>query len=312
MALTRRTRERWFTRGVDAFHRAAPSAPEAYVCPLCARGFGQDALDDGTLTVEHAPPEALGGRPICLTCKDCNSTAGHTVDAHMQRRETAFDFVAGTMAEPQPARFKVGATTVNVDYYSGPAGILVLGDPRRNHPQTQARFEAELESRVQTGKTDDLSFTITPLKIGHKAQLARVGWLRSAYLVAFAALGYRYIFQSRLEAVRRQLRAPTEEIIETFSVVLPKAKRDERRFIFVQTPSHLRGLLLQTGRRVVFLPWLDDGLYEALAEDSRKRAEFHAHIHGDFLPWPTEPRHLIDFDLFPDIRITPKPATPTT
>jgi hypothetical protein len=306
MSASSRIRERWFTRGVDAFRRAAPSAPEAYACPLCARGFGRDALDDGTVTVEHAPPESLGGRPICLTCKDCNSTAGHTVDAHMWRRETSFDFAGGTMDEPQPARFQIGETTANVDYYFGPAGILVMGDPKRNHPETQARFQAELEDRVGTGHASGLSFTVTPLKIGHKVQLDMVGWLRSAYLVAFAALGYRYIFQRRLEIVRRQLQSPEETVIECFGAILPKAKRDERRFIFVEKPSHLRGLMLQMGRRVVFLPWIDDGLYEAIRDEKKSRdGKFDEQVRGDFLPWPKEPMHLIDFDRLPGITMTP-------
>jgi hypothetical protein len=305
MPVSNRMRERWFTRGVDAFRRAAPSAPEAYPCPLCARGFGRAALDDGTLTIEHAPPEALGGRPICLTCKDCNRTAGHTVDAQMRRRETSFDFAAGTMEKPHPARFQIGETSVNVDFYFGPAGIMVIGDPKRNHPAAQASFQAEFESRVGPGRTDDFSFTVTPLKIGHKAQLDLVGWLRSAYLVAFAALGYRYIFQSRLEVVRRQLRAPEETIIEDFSVVLPKAKRDERRFIFVEKPAHLRGLFLQMGRRVIFLPWLDDGLYESLREERKRDTRFQFDVGGYSLPWPREPRHLIDFDQIPGLKITP-------
>jgi hypothetical protein len=223
----------------------------------------------------------------------------------MRRRETSFDVAAGTMEKPQPARFQVGDATVNLDYYFGEGGFLIIGDPKRNHPESQARFEEELRKRLEAAPNGDLSFTVTPLKIGHEAQLDRVGWLRSAYLVAFAALGYRYIFSRRLEIVRRQLRAPGDAIIDCFSVVLPQAKKDERRFIFVEKPAHLRSLLLQMGRRLVFLPWLDDGLYEALSEDQKKGGDFLAQIHGDFLPWPKEPRHLIDFDLFPGIKITP-------
>lgn len=224
----------------------------------------------------------------------------------MRRRETSFDYAAGTMEKPLPARFQIGETSVNVDYYFGPAGIMVLGDPARNHPKTQAQFEAEFESRVRTGSTADLSFTVTPLKIDHKAQLDLVGWLRSAYLIAFAALGYRYIFQKRLELVRRQLKAPEESIIECFSVILPKAKREDRQFIFVEEPSHLRGLLLQMGRRVIFLPWLDDGLYEALNDDKKRDVRFQSQVHGVSLPWPKEPIHLLDFDQLPGIKVTPK------
>ena len=78
----------WFDRGVAAFQRDTPAAPACYVCALCVRGFGGDALDEGQVAIEHAPPEAVGGKPVCLTCTDCNNNAGRTVDAHMARRET--------------------------------------------------------------------------------------------------------------------------------------------------------------------------------------------------------------------------------
>lgn len=294
-------REQWFHRGVEAFQRAAPGAPEAYPCPLCARGFSREALDDRTLTIEHAPPESLGGRPVCLTCKECNSSAGHTVDAHMQRRERAFDFLAGTMDQPLPARFKVGGLCVNVDYYNGPGGVLVTGDPKRNAPEAQARFEAAFEHAARTGSTADLRFDVTPLKIGHHQRLSSVGWLRSAFLVAFAALGYRYIFQRRLDPVRRQLRSPEETVIGCFSVIVPRAKAEERQFFFVEEPSHLRGLLLQMGRALVFLPWLHDGLYETMRDTQTPDREFQAQIHGKTLPWPKEPLHLLDYDRLPGI-----------
>jgi len=297
------TRECWFERGVEAFQRIAPKAPSVYVCPLCAQCFDRDALENRTLTIEHAPPEALGGRPVCLTCKPCNSSAGHTVDAHMVRREALIDFVTGTMDKPASARFEVGNASVNVDYYNGPAGVLVIGDPKRNSPEAQDRVAKAFEGAHQSGRAQTLSFKVTPSRLGYDARLHVAGALRSAYLIAFAALGYTYIFQRRLERVRRQLRAPDDVVIDCFSVTLPKARPDARRFVFVQDPAHLASILIQMGRQLVFLPWLDDELYSALKQGRERGGEFDVKIHGDQLPWPQEPMHLIDFGRIPGIKI---------
>lgn len=90
--------ERWFDRGADSFARLAPKAPaRIYVCPLCGNGYSREAIAEKVITIEHVPPEALGGKPLCLTCRDCNNNAGRGVDAHMHRRETVWAMMRGTM-----------------------------------------------------------------------------------------------------------------------------------------------------------------------------------------------------------------------
>ena len=52
-------------------------------CPICLEPFTEAGVLDGSaVTLEHVPPppRALGGRPICLTCKECNAGAGHGID----------------------------------------------------------------------------------------------------------------------------------------------------------------------------------------------------------------------------------------
>ena len=50
-------------------------------CPICLERFTEaEALDGRTVTLEHVPPKALGGKPMCLTCTSCNVGAGHGVD----------------------------------------------------------------------------------------------------------------------------------------------------------------------------------------------------------------------------------------
>jgi len=308
VAQTRRYPHRWFDRGRDAFQRLAPKAPAVYACPLCARGFFRSAVVKRTLTIEHAPPESLGGRPICLTCTYCNNTAGHTVDVHMRRRETVTDFVLGTMTESRPARFQVHGASMAASYYNGPGGVFVKGVPKANRPSAPEEVRAEMHRPVPAAH-GPLTFHVTLTQDAYDHRLANLGWLRSAFLVAFSAFGYCYAFHRSLEPVRRQLAARDAPILDHFAVLLPKAPKDERRLLIVTAPEDLCSIAVQMGRHLVFLPapWEPDGLYEKLAARSEDAARHRGHrfdANLDFkqVPWPQEPMHLLDLDLLPGYR----------
>jgi hypothetical protein len=298
----------WFDRGRDAFQKLAPAAPPVYPCPLCGLGFPRSAVDLGILTVEHAPLESLGGRPVCLTCQDCNSTAGHTVDVHMRRRETVIDSFLGTMTESRPARFKVGDASMEVRYCNGPAGGLVEVVPKANRPSAPEEVQATMR-RLGAEAPGQFTFGITLTKDGYDQHLANVGWLRSAYLVAFAAFGYSYAFHSYLGPVRRQLVERDTTTLDHYAVVLPKASTDERRLMIVTAPAELRSVAVQMGRHLVFLPapWEPDGFYEKLAAKSEEAARqrehrFEERVDCTSVPWPQEPMHLLDLDQLPGYR----------
>jgi hypothetical protein len=58
-------------------------------------------------TVEHVPPDSVGGRPLILTCQRCNGTAGTTVDWHWSNFTDVEGFMTGSLPEP---------VTVNLTY----------------------------------------------------------------------------------------------------------------------------------------------------------------------------------------------------
>ena len=82
-----------FERGVEAFEKITGKSYGLYVCPICAKGYDRHQLEAGTLTLEHVPPKSLGGKGIVLTCKNCNSTAGHSVDAALANRREQNDCI---------------------------------------------------------------------------------------------------------------------------------------------------------------------------------------------------------------------------
>ena len=88
-------RKRWFDLGADALERLRPERPRSYACPLCGSLFPPEALDRDALSVEHVPPQALGGRPLVLLCRQCNNRTGARIDAHAVEQAQLLDFAQG-------------------------------------------------------------------------------------------------------------------------------------------------------------------------------------------------------------------------
>jgi len=285
----------WFDRGVEALSRVLPACPPYYVCPLCLRGFTRQHLDTGKLTREHAPPRALGGQVIALTCHKCNTRAGTQVDREMLACERLIDFAQGAMTAPFRAKLLTEAATVNVDAMHGPEGFKIIGLPQYNNPVATRASEAEW-NRLKDHGAEGFKFTLRVS--GGRDRHAQVGWLRAAYLVAFAAFGYRYIFRSPLKPVRDQLADPAAEILPMWEFLIPDAAPTERRLIAVKRPASLKSLAVQMGRHLIFLPHPPDMLlYTRLG---RRRARSGGEvaritISGTQFSWPREPQHVLDF-----------------
>jgi len=59
-----------------------PDENDIFVCPLCFRYFTRTEVlnqndDEGSVTIEHIPPKALGGKKRTLTSVECNNEAGY-------------------------------------------------------------------------------------------------------------------------------------------------------------------------------------------------------------------------------------------
>lgn len=261
-------RQAWFEAGVGdlaaTFGSLTTSAgapiPPAYACPLCAvteadgrarmRLFTADML--GTLlSVEDVPPRHSGGRPLALTCRACNSTAGHSIDAVADRVERSLRTLAGQ--EPARGRLHIGDHEVPAKIEMNAAGenrITMLGGA----PTTLSRFEAYFDGLTRaTGGIDPfrLSFQLTD----PNDKRAKVSWLKSAYLALFALLGYRYAMHPFLGPVRQQIQEPKQEYLDAFSFRLPLALPfSECRVFRISKPELPACWGVQMGPILVFLP----------------------------------------------------------
>ena len=256
-----------------------------YVCPLCIRGIDRQSLSK--LTREDAPPKSLRGRRLALTCKDCNSGAGSDLDSHMVAED---NFQRGWASRPLLSKIAIGDVTANVELSVERPEIRVANFCRRNSRATSDALARELDTI--SGKEFDLI-----IRLDHDARLAQIGWLRSAYVIAFAALGYSYMLQPALDIVRHQFQDPDCKLLENFYGASGDDSPETQRMGWTRDlDGELDVIVVQMGTRVVFLPGLgrpEVDIYASLAKVP-KATQLSWTLTE--IPWPTRPMHALDFE----------------
>lgn len=289
-----RLRRSLFQQGVRAVQPLLPDNRELYVCPLCLKGFGPKALEAGFLTIEDVPPRHAGGRPMVLTCRECNNWSGAELDHHSQAMEAIFGFAKGELDGEVPVRVSIGATSVRANLSAVGRDVRVVVVPEANDPLDNAALKRLMGDMVEFGGWDGNEFGVE-FEQRFQYRSALISWLRAGYLAAFAALGYRYIGRESLKVVREQIRAPNFDIINFFSSTSVDAPSDERGILLIEDPATLRSVSVRMGRYMVFLPTLDadEHFYARLETEAKTLGRIHA-ASGKTIPWPNRPKFLLD------------------
>ena len=296
MTATMKKKRRFFDQGVQAISRLKGAQEGCYVCPICEKTFSVSALESCVLTLEHVPQKFRRGRPIILTCKDCNSVAGHKLDSEVFNREELRKFssalVGGIDQYDGLVKFQGGGETVNaIVTISGGLNRLEL-PKKHNDPNAAGQLNSYFERLAREGKGDGEEFTITP-PMKPNLRLSKVGDLRMAYLAAFALLGYTYVLDSRLILIRRQLREPETEVVQGFWTSVGKGQPKQDGIGLLQEP--ITALYVQLGYAFVILPWLEgpSNPYSVLMADYKQNQKMS--FKGKPLPWPKGSEFLLDF-----------------
>jgi hypothetical protein len=294
-AATRSKPRRWFEAGAEVLAALAPElAPNSYACPLCGAVFSLSDLEANELTREHVPPASIGGRAMVLTCRACNNLAGSTFDAHLERAEAFRRHGTDEPLRELDVTLTVAGVPNRGRMYAGPGGVLIIGNPKQNHPNDVEAISEHFGEWVGAGHPMQVAFRDT-----FDPRLAQLGFVRAAYLSAFALFGYAYVFGERLAPIRAALNG---ELLDTF--VPPVLKRSDgssadRAIGLVSDPDWLAGaVLVGIGRTMVVLPPVDTP-GDPIAELVRRRDESPQDLHGTFglstmWDWPTEPQHMYD------------------
>ncbi len=296
----------WFSQGARTlravarergFEQAFRTDEEWYLCPLCldvmltVEEFGTKKL-----SVEHVPPKALGGGELVLTCRKCNNDTGSKFDAEAHRQQRLRQFLSGQSEHPQTAAFTVGDLTTRVEMYlTGQTGMFLVGVPKINNPADMDLLDKHMRTLAGT-RSSDFRFTVSP-QLRYRHDRARVSWIRTAYLAAFALLGWKYILQPALQPIREHLLNPSAVTLPLLSMYDPNGDPDRRELWAIRRPIEHRSLLIIWGRHGVFLPVPNDPRsLEELARSLGARASepVSYSFTGDMFPWPSRPEHMLD------------------
>lgn len=230
-----------------------------YICPICGIGLEEDH-PHVNLSVEHVPPKSVGGKGIILTCKRCNSTAGHTIDSELakqQKVEKFFQFLeGGAPDEALFAKLSFGDYSLNVTLSneSNCKKIKIL--PNVNNPQTVENLGLAFKSMSQRAPLPNFSFNLTSRDRVHFRK-ASISILRASYLLAVAQFGYKYAFSQELKYIREQIMRPDEEIISSWSM----KNSDDSRRPFIGVDFRQGTVVVNYGKESVLLPWPLDKNY---------------------------------------------------
>jgi hypothetical protein len=111
---------------------------------------------------------------------------------------------------------------------------------------------------LSEARSTDYCLDVAAPKLRYVPDRARVSWVRSAYLAAFALLGWKYILQPSLDLVRKQLGNLSAVTLPPLSLYAPDGDPGRLEIWVIREPAEYQSLLVVAGRHSVFLPLPDD------------------------------------------------------
>lgn len=206
-----------FRYGSTAIAKHTNGDSSLYYCPICGVGYPESSAIAGTdLTLEDVPPKSVGGKPILLTCRRCNSSAGHKIDVCAASKRKFEEFGRVVCGQENGT---IPFVTLTMGDFSIATSICtqrsfdVMPLPNANPPATIEKYKAYL-GNLTANNVNGFEFKLSMTqKYDHSGY--KLSQLKSAFLLMFAWLGYRYAFDPRLEVVRRQIQEPEHDILST-------------------------------------------------------------------------------------------------
>jgi hypothetical protein len=302
-------RRRFFERAVEAHARATGRTDGKFICPICLGEFDRKALEGDLLSLEHVPPRSAGGRELCLTCRRCNSAAGHGFDhsiAEAARYRAMRSGLTGhRTAFSSKATIESDGGQLNAGFRFDENGIVIEVHEQRNDPTRYSAQMENLQRKAAAGGSEmhfrlNLTFRFGPRKLF-------VSWLKAVYLAAFAKFGYDYALRDVLKPVRMQILQPDETVVSNSALALDThltAKFDGPNILHVRAPLDSLMVYFPASKAangtplMVILPMPDspDDFFTKLAA-SYISVDGQRRINTDASPlgWPRGPEFLADF-----------------
>lgn len=182
-----------------------------YICPICLGQFQESDLfaNSGTnfLTEEDAPPAKLRGSRIALTCRDCNSGAGHQIDNHLINRIREIDDSKFYKGSKQFLRLNYEGGPITSEITSNGDGTLtVLHRIGKNNPNRLDRFIYGLRN-----KTVGPILNLEPKDYRVIPERVNIALAKTNYIILFSKFGYLFLLHPYYDSLRNAIRHPEQQ-----------------------------------------------------------------------------------------------------
>jgi|GEM_PF-5276873 len=212
------------------------------ICPLCRYTFTKNAFDkkyDDHLTIEHAPPKAMGGHEVALTCKICNNNAGGRIES------AYIKYHAVEALKRMEELVPIDAVAL-INGILSRRGYLSFDKAKREYQFHSPSDEYTIPKVEKLVRGNDNKMNLL-VKFSRPAErVANLTLLKTAYLLAFEKLGYAYILHEQFDLIREQIRCPEKEIIKnTFVLNLNEDVNSNLGLFKVIQPIALESLMVR-------------------------------------------------------------------
>ena len=175
------------------------------ICPLCRRYFFEDSLlqsSENPLTIEHVPPESVGGKGLILTCKECNNIHGSDLDTHLTKRIKQHNFLNLKEGEKFSTTFIIDDEFRSDGYIevSKNKNVNIVFQEERTNPKNHKLAKDIALAKKEKGK-------VTFKTIGYSKPKFNLAILRSAFLLVFEKFGYSFLFTRNSDIPRKMIMA---------------------------------------------------------------------------------------------------------
>lgn len=282
-----------FDQGYAALGNLETLSSPCYLCPICLNCFDENALANRDLSLEHAPPQSVGGKAIILTCKTCNNTAGHKFEHHLSKKGKLSNFAEVLLEKKEGIggraclEFEDMSVNVTVGTEKGTTVISILD--KINDPKTTQSLTQTLKRMSVAKPQPSLEFKV----VTHDSfcnRKVKLSLLKTAFLIATAKLGYTYARSPALDAIRRQISLPEENVLEHW-LIKPNEQLPNR---LLAVDSNLGVVIVVIDGESVLLPWClpDFSNYEKIICNlsNKKLVDFKFHS----LAWPNFFEAILD------------------
>ena len=169
-----------------------------YICPLCLTSYTQQEVNTDTITIEHAPQNALGGHEKALTCKECNNGAGSEIDCHLVNLIERLEFKEQVDGSKKEGSFEV-------------SGQRIHGSLTYNNGNCELRLPIRSnDTRINLGglMTTGDEFEFEGKKIKYNADCGIAAMLKNAYILLFERIGYPILASAHYDILRNYINDP--------------------------------------------------------------------------------------------------------